>query len=125
MKNISLQIICLSLLAVFTLPSCTPQDNLLIPEKEAGKISQIPPDTKITVESFEPLGHPYSLIIYANGEVVFTPKSYQGYGKPTFKEGVFKSRISPEKLEGIIREFEKQKFFFPPGQLQNGRGRLR
>ncbi len=75
--------------------------------------SRIPPDTSISVSESETFGQWFTLVISADGEVVYTPTNYTGYNWQNLPpQGVpIKSRISREQLEEIIREFENQKFF--------------
>ncbi|CAN5437050.1 hypothetical protein BH10ACI1_BH10ACI1_19100 [soil metagenome] len=97
-------------LAAIIFISCN--NNRLLPEKDLAKVTEIPSDTLISIDASETLGQWYSLVISANGEVVFTPTKYNGYGKPNVPQGEpIKSRISREQLEEIIREVENQNFF--------------
>lgn len=105
-------------LTAVVLSACIERNSLLV-EKANG--SRIPPDTLISVESSETLGQWYSYIILADGEVVYMPIKYAGYGKPLVTQEVpIKSRISQDQLEQIVREFENQKFFSLNNEYQMG-----
>ncbi len=101
--------IFLCILTAFVLSACTERNSLLLENADG---SRIPPDTLISVGSSETLGQWYSYVISNDGEVVYMPIKYAGYGKPSVTQEVpIKSRISQEQLEQIVREFENQEFF--------------
>jgi hypothetical protein len=90
------------------------QGNKLLPETNGANSVQIPPDTKISMSLKNTLSQWFTLEISADGETIYTPTQYNGYGDRSNlpPQGVpIKSRISREQLEEIIREFEKQNFF--------------
>ena len=117
MKNYKL-FFCI--VAFFSLMSGGCQENKLLLETKENKLllettdgSRIPPDTLIWVSLSNTLDQWFTLVIYANGETVYTPTYYNGYNPTNLPpQGVpVKSRISREELEEIVSEFENQNFF--------------
>lgn len=134
MKNYKLFFCITALLAIMS-GGC--QENKLFLETNGADGSQIPPDTLIPVDSqippdtlisvglSETLGQWFTLVISADGETVYTPTYYNGYNRTNLPpQGVpFKSRISREQLEEVIREFENQKFFSLKNSYEQGAGK--
>lgn len=110
MKNYKL-FFCIAALFIISSGGC--QKNKLLLETSGANSSRIPPDTLISVSESETLGQWFTLVISADGEVVYTPTKYNGYNRENLPpQGVpVKNRISREQMEEIIREFENQKFF--------------
>lgn len=113
MKTIHLQKILFTFATIFVLTLCGCRENKLLPGTNETNGSRIPPDTLISISESETLGQWFTLVISADGKTVYTPTQFNGYNREnTPPQGVpVESRISPEKLEEIIREFENQKFF--------------
>ena len=113
MKTIHLQKILFTIAAIFVLTLCGCRENKLLRETNETNGSRIPPDTLISISESETLGQWFTLVISADGKRVYTPTKFNGYNRENIPpQGVpVESRISPEKLEEIIREFENQKFF--------------
>ncbi len=113
MITIHLQKILFTFAAIFVLTFSSCQKNKLLPETTETNGSRIPPDTLISISESETLGQWFTLVISADGKRIYTPTKFNGYNRANIlPQGVpVESRISPEKLEEIIREFENQKFF--------------
>jgi hypothetical protein len=124
MKNVRFQKTLLTAAAVlvFTFGGCRENKLLLETNRENG--SRIPPDTSISVELSETLGQWFTLVISADGRMVYTPTKFNGYDRTNIPpQGVpVESRIEPEQLEEIIREFENQKFFSLNDSYRQGEG---
>lgn len=124
MITIHLQKILFAFAVIFVLTFSSCRENKLLPETNETNGSRIPPDTLISISESETLGQWFTLVISADGKRVYTPTKFNGYNRENIPpQGVpAESRISPEQLEEIIREFENQKFFSLKDSYQQGTG---
>lgn len=115
-------LLAIAMTFVLTFAGC--RENRLLLETGETNGSRIPADTVISISESETLGQWFTLVISADGKVIYTPTQFNGYNRENIppQNVPVESRISPEQLVEIIREFEKRKFFSLNDSYEQGTG---